>query len=691
MYLTTDMDEASSGTEPGTDVVREQRSYCRFCISLCGIIVSTQGDRVVNVAGDPDHPVSQGYTCPKGRALGQMHHHPERLDHPELRTGQDLAPASWDACLEDLGGAVERVVRESGPDAVGMYLATASAFDANGRRLARKFLRSIGSRSLYTSTTVDTPCKPLVSELMAGHPGLVPAVDHEGATLTILIGCNPVISHGHLNAFPSPRVRLRALAEQGELWVIDPRRTETARLASRHLAPRAGTDYVLIGHLVRELLRDGADHEYLEAHATGVEELGRAVEPFDLDTTVERTGLAPEEVTDLVAAVRRHRRLAGQTGTGVTMSAGANATEWLLWALHVVTGSYDRPGGMWFHPGYLHNLDQRSFQATDAQPDPGPPSRPELPRRWGEYPCAGMADEIEAGNLRALFVVGGNPVTSLPETARLREAFAKLDVLAVFDVVRTDTTALATHLLPCAGQLERADLPHNTDQFQAAVATQYTPAMVPPGGERKPMWWPFAKLGERFDMELLPEGLTAETCTDDDLLAELAARSKASFDDLREAPTGVVSKEAVFGWVTEQVLPEGRWRLAPAPLVEQLATLADPPPLVLIPRRQLRHLNSQLRQPDDTEGKADYPDVLLHPADAEAAGVEQGQRVRVTSAHGEVTGTARLDVDIRRGAVSVPHGFGNPNVNYLTSAREGVDPLTGMVLQSGVPLTVTPA
>jgi anaerobic selenocysteine-containing dehydrogenase len=122
-----------------------------------------------------------------------------------------------------------------------------------------------------------------------------------------------------------------------------------------------------------------------------------------------------------------------------------------------------------------------------------------------------------------------------------------------------------------------------------------------------------------------------------------------------------------------------------------LATLSNPAPLVLIPRRQLRHLNSQLRQPHDTEGKSDYPDILLHPADADEAGLGQGQRVRVMSPSGEVTGTARIDIAIRRGAVSVPHGFGDPNVNYLTSARQGVDPLTGMILQSGVPVTITPA
>ena len=641
---------------------------------------------MLHIRGHAEHPVSRGYTCPKGRSLGSFHHDPARLDYPLVRREGELRSAAWDECLDDLAAQLRAVIDESGPDAVGMYLATASAFDANGRRLAEKFLRTIGSSSKYTSTTVDTPCKPLVSELMAGHPGLVPALDYD-ATLVVLIGTNPAVSHGHLNGFPDPIVRLREIARRGELWVIDPRRTETARLATRHLAPRPGTDYAVLAHLVRELLRDGADHDYLRTHADGVDRLREAVEPYDLATAASRSGLPEGDLVDLIAAVRRHGKVAAQTGTGTTMAASANVIEWLTWALHIVTASYDRPGGMWFHPGFLKQLDRREFEATDAVPGAGPASRPELPGRWGEYPCAAMADEIEAGNLRALFVVGGNPITSLPEVERLTSAFGQLDVLVVSDVVHTDTTALATHVLPCAGQLERSDLPHYIDQFQPVVATQYAPAVFPPQAERKPMWWQFAKLAERLGIDVLAPGTTADSVTDDELLAVLANRSRATFAELQESPTAVVADTAVFGWVEEWVLPSGRWRIAPEPLVAQLAEIRDTPPLVLVPRRQLRHLNSQLR--DLAGARNDVPDVLVHPADAAEAGIDDGDEIVVESATGRLVGTARLGESIRRGVVSVPHGFATPNVGSLTSGSRAVDPLTGMVLQSGIPVTMT--
>src|SRR5690606_38801674 len=222
---------------------QRHRSFCRFCSALCGIIVTTRGDEVVDVRGDPEHPLSRGYTCPKGRALGAWHHHSLRLDAPLLGRGDARRPTDWGSCLDDLAARIRAVQDAHGPDAVGMYLATASSFDAAGGRLAFRLFQALGSRSRYTAVTIDTPCRPLVSDLMSGQAGLMPCLDLDTAGLTILVGTNPVVSHGHTTSMPDPVVRLRELASAPrELWVIDPRRTETARIATRHLAPRPGTD-----------------------------------------------------------------------------------------------------------------------------------------------------------------------------------------------------------------------------------------------------------------------------------------------------------------------------------------------------------------------------------------------------------------------------------------------------------------
>lgn len=674
----------------------KHRSFCRFCEAACAIEVEveTDGDdeRVTRVRGESGHPLSHGYTCPKGRSLPAWHHHPDRLTTPMIRSSDGgLTKVSWTETLDDLGARLEGLVREQGPDAVGVLLATGSAFDANGRRVAERLWRRLGSRSLYTSGSVDTPCKPFVARLVGGFPGLVPTLDEAHATLTVLLGINPVVSHGHLNGFPDPVVKLRALSSgERELWVVDPRETETARLATRHIAPRPGTDHLLLAHLVREVLADGADRDYLDAHADAVDvvELAALVDDCTREWTAARCDVPVETLDDLVAAIRRHGKISMQTGTGCTMARGANLTEWMSWALHIVTGSFDRRGGMWFNPGFLRQLDRRSLGAAGRDPGPGPRSRPEL-RNWlNEYPCSALAGEIDAGNLKALIVFGGNPLRSLPDPDRLRRSLASLEALAVIDVVATDTTKLATHVLPSTGQLERADLPLAIDQFVVNLSTQYTPAVVAPTGDTKHAWWIFASLAERLGLDVLPEGQSVDTCTDDDLVREIVDRSRGEWADLVEQR--VVIEEPVYGWVLDGVLPDGRWALTPPILVEQFRDQAahEQPALQLIPRRQVRHLNSQLAERVD-DAPCDEAAALMSAVDARAAGVVDGEMVTVSSAHGTIDVVVRVSDEVRPGALSIPHGYGAANVTALTSDRLDIDRHTGMVLQSGVAVDVT--
>ncbi len=661
----------------------EQTSFCRICNAMCGIVVTLEGERVARVRGDADHPISRGYTCRKGRHLPAFHHDSRRLDHPVM-AGREVR---WDELLDDLAERVQRTLDAGGPSGVAMYLASGSAFDTAGRRTAERFLRVLGSPQKYTATTIDTPSKPLVAELMGGWSGLTPIWDHERSTLLILIGCNPVISHGHSNAIPAPMVQLRRLrARGGTVWVMDPRRTETARAADRHLAPRPGSDWLVLAHLVRALLPDaGKDGERaLQARATGVAELRHALKPFSSDVTSAGTGLAIEELDELVQTVRRHRRVSALTGTGVSMSQAANVTEWLLWALHIVTDSYDEPGGMWFNPGYLSQLDTREIPAAEGLPGAGPPSRPELPRRFGEWPCAGLISEIEAGNVEALFVVGGNPALVFPDAKRTRAALRSLDTLAVIDVLPTETSSLATHVLPAVGALERADLPWLLDTYQLAVATQFTPAIVPPVAERWPVWRMFSALGDRLGLDVLGRGLTTDTATDEALLQPLATRSRGGADAVFGARSGVVASGAVFGWV-RKLLPEGRWQLAPKPLVQQLLTALAPASgqLQLIAHRQLGTMNSQLRELEECA-------VHVHPAKAAELGGD-GTEVEVRAAHGSIRGIVRSDEHLPPDAVTVPHGWPAPNVSGLTSGENDIDPLTGMVRQSAIPVEIRPS
>lgn len=678
---------------------RTVRSFCRFCVASCGIEVEVEDDRVIAVRGDPDHPVSRGYTCAKGRSLPAFHHGPHRLMAPELRRSGRLVEVAWDDALADLAEVIDEAIIADGPSAVAMYSATAANFDANGRRAAVRLLRGLGSRGLYTTSTIDTVCRPYVSERMSGHPGLSPCLDPDGAALTLLIGINPVISHGHTYGMPDPRGRLRELARGGHLVVVDPRQTETAALADQHLRPDPGTDHYWLAYLVRELLSEGADHAYLDAHARGLDALKDAVAPFDVVVTSRATGLSQDALNGLLHQVRQAGRIGALAGTGLTMSRDAVLAEWLLWALLAVTGSLDRDGGVWFNPGFLRQQDLRSWEPISTL-GPGPDSRPELPSVAGELPCAALADEILAGHVRVLLVVGGNPVTALPDRDRLVRALGSLEALAVFDVQRTATTALATHVLPVAGQLERADVPHVIDQFQPAVATQFTHAVIPPPGRARSMWRALGALGDRLGIDALGLGVPAHELDDVTVLRPLLSRARMEADEILAADGGLIAQAKVVGWVRERVLAGGRWDLAPEPLVLRLGRLqADPPQhellharstLLLIPRRQLRQLNSQL-QDGTQDGRVERPTAQLHPADAAARGIEDGHQIVVSSATGTWRGECELTETMRVGTISIPHGSGAHNVGVLTSAHRDIDPLTGMVTQTALEVEVRPA
>jgi anaerobic selenocysteine-containing dehydrogenase len=291
------------------------------------------------------------------------------------------------------------------------------------------------------------------------------------------------------------------------------------------------------------------------------------------------TGLDPDDLIALTAAARRAGRLAVLTGTGLTMGANANVTEWLAAALVLVTGSLDQPGGMWCNPGLLARLDEAGIDARKSKPtQPGPPSRPELPRRFGQYPCAAMVDEVEAGNLRALLCLAGNPLVALAEPARLRRAFEALAVLAVADVRQTATVATATHVLPCTGPFERPDATIGAELYQPVVAAQYVPAVVEPVARRRSMWWILAQLGKRLGHHVLPGDLEPDLASDDDVLDAVGGADRMSA--LRSAPSGLTASVPRFGWILAQ---EERppFDLAPVELVEELAQTVSPAPLVL--------------------------------------------------------------------------------------------------------------
>ncbi len=659
------------------------RSFCRICIANCGILAEVEhgpdGDRVVKISGDPDHPISQGYVCPKGRALADAHHSPHRLTSSLVRREGTLMTTPAHDAISAAAEALAATAAQHGVQSVGFFMGSGAFIDPAGVYAFARLKAGLGTPQIYSTASVDSVAKTYVSAVMAGSTALVPHPDELG-TLMLLVGSNPLVSHGQSTGFANPVQRIRDAVARGEVYVIDPRFTETARLAGNHVPARPGTDHAVLGFLVHDVLKGGygLDAATLAATTVNLTALRAAVAPFDLHTTSELTGVAHEQLTALAASVRRAGRLAVITGTGASMSPAGNFLEWFAWALMIVTGSFDKPGGMWFNPGYRTRIDRRERLPRVRLDQPGPTAHPDILRLNGEWPASVIPEEIESGRLQALVIFGANAVTCLPDTPRVTAALQALPTLVVLEVDRTETAELATHVIACHDQLERPDvLP--LDMFANRVYDQYTPAVVHAHPGRVASWMALEQMGAALGLHVFGTGIDPATM-DADAVLDLTTRDPEALRALRAADGPVLTDDAHYDWVQSR-LPDGVWDLAPAALVEQLRTYQPCTSMLLTPRRQLRHQNSQrYRDGDDST-------AWLHPTDAAALSIHDGQLVELSSAVGTLSARVRVTDANMVGTVSVPHGWAHTNVNQLISATD-LDQFTGMPQMSGTPVTL---
>jgi anaerobic selenocysteine-containing dehydrogenase len=467
------------------------------------------------------------------------------------------------------------------------------------------------------------------------------------------------------------------------VWVLDPRRSETAALADAHIAVRPGADVVVLAALANALLERGADEQELRDHcdASEVAALRDALAGFTVERAAATAGVDRQQLDGLVADVRAHRgHIAMHCGTGVTMARDGILTEWLRWVVLIASGSLDRASGMHFNRGVVNRLRPATReQTTRARLTGDVGSRPELPRVLGQIPAVALVDEIEAGNIRALFITGGNPLTAFPQPARLEAALRQLDVLATVDVAENRLTQIATHVLPATGQLERADITL-AEPTALRSGIQATRSVVEPDANRRPVWWMFAALSRAMGHAPL-DGANPDDLDDEDYLRGALARTRLDADDVFAAGPRGIDTPVEYGWVHDELLVDGRWSIAPAALVERLAAYVDPvpAPFVLAPRREMAWSNSI------AYGRvAPGPVVRMNPGDDAA----RGGVVTLSTDHGRVTAECLADPAVREGVVSITHGHVDANPGNLTSGDDAVDSLTTMPRVAGLEVDV---
>lgn len=722
------MTDQPAGRSAGP-VVREALSFCRQCMGMCGTVVGLDAaGRVVSVRADREDPSTLGYACFKGLNAPEAHNSPARFLRPMKRMPDgELAPIALDRALDEIAERIAQLVEEDGPGAIAGYRGGGAFFTSSSVMMIPAFLAALGSPKAYSSVTIDQSAKMVaLGRIGLWPPGRVPM---SRADVYLLVGANPLVSVS-ANGFDTrnPTKRLRAARERGmKLVVIDPRRTETARFADVHLQPLPGEDCALLAGLLHLILEAGwQDDAFCDRYADDVEALRRAVAPFT-PAAVARRADVPEETLREAARLFAQECSTGPAAgaTGADMAPGGNLAEHLIECLNIVCGRYLREGDEIEHPGVIH-----ARQPIRAEVIPAP--------RWweqgaksrvggfgqldGELPSGTLPDEILApgpGRVRGLIAHGGNPASAIPGIEKVERALSSLDLLVAIEPFPTMTTALADYVLPPTLQYERADLP--IWLYESLVSpepyTRFTPAVAKPpeGAEVADDHFYFQGLAKRLGLTLewLGEALPTDAPLDTrEILERTARQAPIDFADLESAERGVF-----LPGEPQRVEPGDpdsphRFSLLPPDVAEELAGVAASlgrPPLGDA-RFRYRLAVRRLRDANNSAGLA-LPSIkarlpvnpgFMNPDDMRDEGIEEGDAIEIASRHGAIRVRAEPDPALRRGVVSVTHGFGalpragakyedvGVSTNWLTStsddARESINAMPWM---TGFPVAVS--
>ena len=738
---------------------------CPLCEATCGLTLTIEGTDVTQIRGDSEDVFSRGYICPKGVALAELHADPQRLTTPLIK-GDDgqLHPGNWNEAFEVIRERLRPILTDHGPQSVALFLGNPNVHNLSGPFYLPAFIKALGTTQRFSASTVDQMPKQVACALMYGTALSVPVPDIDRTHYFLMLGANPMVSNGSMMTAADFPGRLRRLRQRGgKFVVVDPVRTRTAAAANEHIPIRPGSDALWlasVAHLLVQGADFGAAEPWVDAHEW--ESVVRLLAPFTSEATASITGIDPSTTERIAQELTAAPRAAvygrmGTTTSGLThgdqVIPMATLASWLIDIINIALGSLDRPGGVMFP------LPVAGGPSTEGTPGSGHgvqiPGRRRtrvrgLPSALGEFPASALAEEIdtpdpESGeHIRAVFVVGGNPVVSTPNQDRLSAAFRSLDLLVSVDPYLTATSSLADVVLPVASPLTRPQ--HDVVFNNLAVRNQArysAPVFDVPEGE-KDETDVLAQLAaiaagivsgqeptpEQID-DLIAYTVAAQACQDSasrahgkapedllqavsprtgvDRILDLRIRSGPYGDGFGSHPDGLTlqhlqdSPHGIDLGPLQPRLPEvlrtpsGRIDVAPGVVLQALSDAAlilgeatPAPRFTLVGRRQLRSNNSWMKGLPTLTGGSNVPTAMIHSDDANALGILDGTDVTVSTATGSITLPASVRDDVARGCVCIPHGWAEANVNALVDV-EAIDALAGTSVLSGLQVELTPA
>jgi anaerobic selenocysteine-containing dehydrogenase len=726
---------------------------CPLCEACCGLELGVENGRITTIRGYDDDVHSAGFICPKGAALRDLHEDPDRLRRPLVKRDGRHVEVSWDEAFAEIERRLPPILAAHGSDAVGMVFGNPSAHKAGLLLYTPRLARAVGTKNVFSASTLDQMPKQLSAGLMFGHWLSIPIPDLVRTDLLVVIGANPMVSNGSLWTVPDFRGKAKAMqARGGKLVVIDPRRTETAELADQHLFIRPGADVFLLLGMVNGLFAEGLVRlGRLAPLVDGLAALEAAVAEFTPERVAERCGIAAPEIRELARSVARAERAAVYGRIGTCTQEYGTLASWLIDVLNALTGHLDEPGGAMFAKAAAFQSNTTGAQGRGKGITVGRRASrvSRAPEVFGELPMGCLAEEITTpgdGKVRALISIASNPVLSAPNGPQIAAALDQLDLMISVDIYLNETTRHADVILPGLSPLEDMHFDVALPQLAWRNTARVSLPVLPPAPDRPAEWEILLRLlaiatgkGASADVRRLDDELAADDVrriagpaapavlaavsglTGPERMLDIALRGGPYGDRFGMAPDGLTlaalkaAPQGIDLGALEPRIPEllrtpsGKIELAPPMLLDDLgrarADLARAvPDLVIVGRRQLRSNNSWMHNLPVLAKGPFRCTALVSSIDATRLGLQHGGRARIANGPRQIEVEVEISDDMMPGVVSLPHGWGHdqPGARLgLASERPGAninalfdetlrDPLSGNAVLAGVPITMQP-
>ena len=699
---------------PLENTTRTEYRACNLCEAICGLEFKIEGRSIVSIRGDDADPFSRGHICPKAVALKDIHEDADRLRKPIMRIGHDWREVGWDEAFEFAADRIAALIGLHGNNAVAFYAGNPSVHNIGHLLGIQQLARLMKTRSAFSASSVDQLPQQLTSLLMFGHQFLVPIPDIDRTDYFLILGGNPVASNGSMMTVPDVTKRLKAIqARGGKVVVIDPRRTETAAIASEHHFIRPGADAALLMAMLNVI------------RAEGLMKLNPALPLKSLDQGLESiahvtpavaagmTGIAASEIERIARDFARSGTAIAYGRIGACLQPFGTVAQWLVQLLNIVTGNLDREGG--------------TLLTTPVIPITGPGTRPGhyaqwksrvsgLPESGGELPVATLAEEILTpgdGSIHGLVTMCGNPVLSTPNGRQLDRAFESLEFMMSIDIYLNESTRHAHLILPPTSALNHDHYDLIFNAFAVRNVTRYNRALWTRPEDERYDWEIFSGVGARLAAKLGREFTAMPELQHiiAGMLKKSGHRQGTTMESLKAAPHGIDLGVLTPSLVARLETPDQKIDCAPAPMLADMTRfnrgLSSPASngLQLIGRRHVRSNNSWMHNYHRlVKGKA-RSQLLMHPDDLASHGLTSGQTVELISRTGTLRVPVEASPDVMPGVVCLPHGWGhdrdgvrlgtasaNAGVSYNDITDDKlVDAVSGNAALNGVAVEVRPA